>query len=112
MKQKINTDGISMQGNREGILIYGDPGIGKTTLIGDMALWVWKNFKKKTRLYRTSGGGAGPVRPLIKLGIIEEINLTNYPFAYEGTELAAMGYWWDGSSLVPPSEQPDWDDVL
>ena len=65
---------LSMEGNKEGILIYGDPGIGKTTLIGDMALWVWKHEKKKTRLYRTSGGGAGPLKPLIKLGIIEDEN--------------------------------------
>ena len=54
------------------ILLYGDSGDGKTAQIGHLALAIYKESKKKTRLYPADQGGAWEtVQPLINVGIIE-----------------------------------------
>lgn len=57
------------------ILLYGDSGDGKTSLIGELAEWVYKTERKKTRLYTSDRGGLETIRPYIDLGVIESEEL-------------------------------------
>ena len=53
------------------ILLYGDSGDGKSTLIGEFAEHVFKTTGKRTRLCSADRGGTESVKPYIDLGIIE-----------------------------------------
>jgi hypothetical protein len=53
------------------IALYGDSGSGKTTQAGEMAKFVWKSRKKRTKLYTSDRGGHESIKPLVKLGIID-----------------------------------------
>lgn len=55
------------------VLLYGDSGDGKTALVGEMAEWVFKTTRKKTRLATSDRGGLETIRPYIDLGVIDEV---------------------------------------
>lgn len=59
--------------SRKSILLYGDSGDGKSTLIGEFAEFIFKTTKKKTRMYTADRGGTESVKPHIDLGIIEPV---------------------------------------
>lgn len=70
------------QTNSKSILLYGDSGDGKTSLLGEFSEWIYKNTGKKTRLYSSDRGGAETIRPYIDLGIIDLITLDNDPWVW------------------------------
>lgn len=51
-------------------LMYGDTGTYKTTQIKFLARYVWKKFKKRTRLVSPDNGGWQPVEAYIRAGLI------------------------------------------
>ena len=57
------------------ILLYGRSGAGKSTMVGQLAEYVYKTLKKKTRLYTADRGGMDSIRPYIDLGIIEAVEM-------------------------------------
>lgn len=57
------------------ILLYGDSGDGKTALVGEMAEFVQRTDKKRTRLASADRGGLETIRPYVDLGIIEVVEL-------------------------------------
>ncbi len=77
-------------------ILLSDTGEGKTTQIGAMALWHFKRTGgfidpqaqkavggQRTVLYSGDFGGWGVVKPLIALGIIRLIDLTQFPNIFE-----------------------------
>jgi len=65
------TLGSSTPRKQQTVLLYGDSGDGKTALVGEMAEWVFKTTKKKTRLATSDRGGLETIRPYADLGIVE-----------------------------------------
>jgi hypothetical protein len=65
--------------NGKFICLYGPTGAGKTTQAGELAKWVWKTRKQRTRLNTSDRGGYAALGPLVRAGIIE-VN------AYEPTQ--------------------------
>jgi hypothetical protein len=65
------------------ILLYGDTGDGKTTLIGEYAEDKFKRTGLITRVYTADPGGWRGLIPYVKLGIIEIVNLANMPQPWE-----------------------------
>jgi energy-coupling factor transporter ATP-binding protein EcfA2 len=53
------------------IELIGDSGSGKTTQFGEMAKWVWKSRKQKSKLSTCDRGGYDSIAPLVRLGIVE-----------------------------------------
>lgn len=83
-------------------LVMGDTGTGKTTLLATLALWVYKKFGKRTRLYAYDLGGFGDMMlALVKHKIVEVWRVTtrdpdgNLGLPLETCQLAALGYWPD-----------------
>jgi hypothetical protein len=76
-----NVDALTKEGIS--ILLYGDTGKGKTTLIGEYAEDKFKKTGLKTRLYTADPGGWRSIVPHVKLGIIEVINLVGMPRPWE-----------------------------
>ena len=88
-------------------LVYGDSGAGKTALIESLAIWVWRKYKKKTRLITGDGGGWDNLQHLVDMGIIEPWQVDTFPNPFETLNLAAEGYWPQDvnnpqSELLPP----------
>jgi DNA polymerase III delta prime subunit len=82
------------------ILLFGPTGSGKTAQIGVLAEYLFKNFKKKTRLYSADKGGWDTIRAYVELGIIEAVPLIGNPWlwvdnAVKGNKLA-QGKWVPG----------------
>jgi hypothetical protein len=65
------------------ILLYGDTGDGKTTLIGEYAEEKYKTTELITRVYTADPGGWRGLIPYVKLGIVEIVNLVNMPRPWE-----------------------------
>jgi hypothetical protein len=65
------------------ILLYGDTGDGKTSLVGEYAEDKFKRTGLITRLYTADPGGWRGLIPYVKLGIIEVINLVGMPRPWE-----------------------------
>lgn len=67
------------------VLVFGDSGVGKTTLGGELAEHLYTFGKApdgkplRTRLYTADAGGLDAIRPYIDLGIIEVVNCGGLP---------------------------------
>lgn len=88
-------------------LVYGDSGSGKTSLIESLATWVWRKYKKKTRLITGDGGGWDNLQHLVDMGIVVPWQIDTFPHPFETLNLAAEGYWPEDvnnplSKLLPP----------
>ena len=81
------------------ILLYGRTGSGKSTLIGELAEWVFATLGKTTLLYTADKGGYKSLQPYIDLGIIRVIEIGNTdPFVFlnksaNGFERDKTGKW-------------------
>lgn len=64
-----------MSEKKRTILLYGRTNSGKTAQIGQLAEYVWKKFKKRTRLATADKGGTDTVRPYVDLKLIEPVEL-------------------------------------
>ena len=66
------------------IELIGDSGSGKTTQFGELAKWVYRNRKQKSRLSTCDRGGFESVAPLVRLGIVEvnEFKETDDPWLW------------------------------
>ncbi len=73
------------------ILLYGDTGDGKTTLIGEYAEDKFKKTGKITRLYTADPGGWRGLKPYVKLGIIHVVDLRKMPRPWEWVGEAIKG---------------------
>lgn len=88
-------------------LVYGDSGSGKTALIESLATWIWRKYKKKTRLITGDGGGWDNLQHLVDMGIVVPWQVDTFPNPFETLNLAAEGYWPEDvnnpqSELLPP----------
>jgi energy-coupling factor transporter ATP-binding protein EcfA2 len=82
------------------LLIVGDTGSGKTSLLGTLALYVWQKYQKITRLATFDPGGYGDdVQVLVDAGIVQVFRgYTRDPegqlgLALETCSLVTRGYW-------------------
>lgn len=74
--------------------IIGVSGAGKTSLLGTLAAWVWRNFQRTTDLYQTDGGGfPDNVRALIDLGVLRVWRLRTRGEALGTCASASRGFW-------------------
>lgn len=64
------------------ILLFGPTGSGKTAQIGEIAEWVYRSKKQKTRLYSADRGGWETIKPYVKLGIIDAIPMFGDPWVW------------------------------
>jgi hypothetical protein len=94
------------------ILIYGGGGLGKSTLLNQLATYVWKRYGLKTRVVGADGGGTKPFKTLMDAGIIDYWPIDQWT-PINGTfatlNLASKGWWPEdvktpGSTLLPPTE--------
>ncbi len=86
-------------GSSTSILLFGPTGSGKTTQIGELAEYIYKTKKLRTRLYCTDRGGWESIRAYVELGIIEAIPMFGEPFLW--IDHAVKGDKWDGKQWVP-----------
>jgi len=61
------------------VLLYGRTRAGKSTLIGELAEYVFKTTGLRTRLATADRGGVDPIRPYVDLGVIEVVEQLNTP---------------------------------
>ena len=89
---------------RFSILLVGDSGDGKTTQLGELALWLFKttggtyDAKTKqavgglrTRLYSCDLGGWHSIKHLVNLGIIEVVDISLMDQPFHALNKAALG---------------------
>ena len=60
------------------IMLCGRSGAGKTTQLGLLAEYVYREHKKKTRIYVADPGGIGPILPYVDAGIIEPVYIGSH----------------------------------
>lgn len=84
-------------------LIYGAGGAGKSTLAAQEAEWIWKNFKKRTRVVNADPGGtASAFAHLIEAGIADlwDIDTWDNASIFSTLDQATKG-WWPQDLTVP-----------
>lgn len=94
-------------------LIVGDTGSGKTKLLASAIEYVWRKYKKRSRVYSSDGGGAGEqdddLSVLVKLGIVEVLWMREARpgwFPLEVVKKVSKGWWPDAKgALAPPTSQ-------
>lgn len=97
-------------------LIYSVSGGGKTTQLGEAAIFIHKTQGKKFRLASASGGGWGPIQSLVDLGIVIPTFIVNRVNSWNTIDKLTKGWWPKdpddpSSPLIPPTDQPDWDQI-
>lgn len=77
------------------ILLYGEGGSGKSTLIAEAAAHIWKEKKQKTRVVGADGGGFKPFKPLIDKGILDYWPIDQWTDGsiFANLDLATKGWW-------------------
>lgn len=86
------------------ILLYGRTNAGKTAQIGKLAEYIFKTYKKKTRLATADRGGTDTIQPYIDLGIIEPVEMgSTNPFIFlnsvvRGKVRDSSGNWVEGKN--------------
>ena len=81
------------------IMLCGRSGAGKTTQLGLLAEYVYREHKKKTRIYVADPGGIGPILPYVDAGIIEPVYIgSTNPWVFlscavKGMARDASGKW-------------------
>ncbi len=106
-------DPFSWQYPHHLMLLYGAGGGGKSTLLAQMAVHVWKTFGKKTRIIGADGGGTKPFQVLMKKGLVEywPIDLWDHDL-WITYDRASQGWWPEdvnvrNSKLLPPYKEHD-----
>lgn len=102
-----------MNGPLRNILIYGSGGIGKSTCIATAAAYVWKTYKKKSRIVNADGGGtSSALSGLIDEGIVEIWNIDTFDSKsiFLILDLACKGWWPEdvetpNSTLLSPAKE-------
>lgn len=96
------------------ILTYGDSGDGKTALIGELAEYIIKTEKKRTRLYSSDRGGSETIRPYIDdikfqgKPVIELVELgTGDPWVFLNKAVRGYTRAADGKWVAPPANVSD-----
>jgi len=78
------------------MLAYGQGGMGKSTLGAQFAAYVWKKFKKKTRIVNADGGGTvNAYGPLIEAGVAQiwNVDLWDEKSTFLTLDQASKGWW-------------------
>ncbi len=96
-------------------LIYGRSGLLKTSNIGYLAKWIWKKYRKVTRLITCDLGGYDPVIQLVEDGIIQPWVPIRSKTLLSTLEKAMEGWWpenvADPDSPLAPPEGTDWNRI-
>jgi hypothetical protein len=74
-------------------LIYGESGTYKTTQAGFFAAYIWRKYKKRTRLISGDGGGWAPIEPYIRAGIIVPYSLSALEEPLTTIRKMSRGFW-------------------
>lgn len=92
------------------LLEYGGPGVGKTTLLAQIAADVHKRYGLKSRIISADGGGDKAFVPLKRAGIVDfwPIDQWDEASCFYTLKQAAKGWWPESvdepnSPLVPPT---------
>jgi len=94
-------------------MLYTESGWGKTTQIGNLAEWLFKETGKRTRLLSASGGGWACIQSIVDAGIIDPVAIGEQDYLMEKLIRAYTRGWWpeepsDPSSiLLPPPHFKD-----
>lgn len=74
-------------------LIYGATKTRKTSMIAELAEYIWERFGKKTRVVHCDLGGYAPLEPYIEAGMIEVWPINEEQDIILTLQRAAEGYW-------------------
>lgn len=74
-------------------LAYGESGTYKTSQAGFFAEYVWRKYRKRTRLISGDGGGWAPVEPYIQAGIIIPYSLNSLEEPLTTIRKMSRGMW-------------------
>jgi hypothetical protein len=85
------------------VLLYGSGGAGKSSLLNQLAVHVWKTFGKKTRIVGADGGGTKPFQVLMKKGIIDYWPIDLWEHDVWTTYDRATSGWWPEDVNIPNS---------
>jgi hypothetical protein len=93
-------------------LIYAQGGMGKSTLLAQLAAYVKKHRGLKTRIIGADGGGTKAFKPLMDKGIVDywPIDLWDEKSMFHTLDFATKGYWpsdvdTPNSDLLPPTKE-------
>ena len=101
-------------------MLYGESGTFKTSQAGIFAWWIWKKFRKKTRLISADGGGWAPDPEVHRRGtIIDAFSIAKLDVLKHSPlsllRKLAKGEWprdnGDGSAKMAPTPPEDWKDI-
>jgi hypothetical protein len=81
------------------ILLYGDTGDGKTTLVGEFAEHLYLKNKQRLRLVTADRGGLRTIEPYVRLGIIEVEKLGDHD-VFVFLEKSVRGFVWRGNKWI------------
>lgn len=94
------------------MLFYGAGGVGKSTLLAEIAGHVWHKWGKKSRIIGADGGGYRAYKPLMDAGIVSycAIDAWSEDSTFQTLELVSKGFWPEDvdtpdSQLLPPLEE-------
>jgi hypothetical protein len=96
-------------------IIYGATGSTKTSRLGDVAEYVWRKYRQRSRLVTADSGGYEAIEALVRTkdnpdGIIDVFALGQHRTnLYESMEKLTLGWWPENrddpqSKLLPPSQ--------
>ena len=74
------------------IAVYGPSGTCKTTLLGTFVTGMYRDLKKKARLYNVDGG-VQTIQHLIDAGLVSTWEMGDRPYTFEAMLDASRGYW-------------------
>lgn len=94
------------------LLVYGKGGLGKSTIVAQLAEHVYRSTGKKTRVVGADGGGFKAFEHLMQEGIVQywPIDQWDEMSPFYTTEFAAKGFWPEdigtpNSILLAPKEE-------
>lgn len=87
------------------MLLYGQGGIGKSTLLAQAAAYIHKTLGLKTRVVGADGGGTKAFKPLMDSGIVEYCPIDQWDDTsiFNVLDFVTKG-WWPADALTPNSE--------
>ena len=92
---------------RSSTLVYGDSGTGKTTLGLSLVRYVHREFGKKVRMVLGDFQEGETLAPFLRSGLVEALDISQYPHCFELLSYLAMGHWPDPGGLKDwPTKDP------
>jgi hypothetical protein len=95
-------------------LTYGETGTFKTSQVGIFARYIWRKYRKRTRLISADPGGWAPIEPEIQAGIVDPYLVVGLKEPLPTLRKFSLGFWpkkSDDMTKAVMEETKTWDDI-